>query len=221
MKKKFIPYSDYTEPTPAEMKNRADEYYSEMSKRRTVRHFSDRPVPLEIIKTCLKTASTAPSGAHMQPWSFVVVSDDELKLKIHVASEQVEENFYTNPANRSWIKDLEPMGVNQSKPFLAAAPYLIAVFYQSYGFHPDGTRRKHYYVKESVGIATGLLISAIHHVGLTSLTYTPSKNSYLNDLLNRPQNEKPYLVLVVGYPEDNVMVPDIKRKSLEDIATFV
>jgi nitroreductase len=169
----------------------------------------------------LLAAGTAPSGANRQPWHFVVVSDPEIKRKIREAAEKEEEAFYTGRAPDDWLEALQPLGTDAHKPFLETAPYLIVIFAQSYELAADGSKIKNYYVQESVGIATGLLITAIHHAGLVSLTHTPSPMGFLNKILGRPDNERPYLILVVGYPAENATVPDISKKSLEEIATFV
>ncbi len=186
-----------------------------------MRHFSDRAVPREIIEECVRTAGTAPSGANLQPWHFVVISDPEIKRRIRKGAEAEEREFYGGRAPQDWLDALAPLGTDQHKPFLETAPFLIAVFAQSYGFTADGEKAKHYYVQESVGIATGMLISAIHQAGLASLTHTPSPMGFLNEILGRPQNERPFLLLVLGYPADGAVVPDIERKALDGIATFV
>jgi nitroreductase len=218
---KFIPLAQYRKYPEEEMKRRAAAFYAEMLRRRTVRDFSGRPVPKEIIEHCLLAAGTAPSGANRQPWHFVVVSDPEIKRKIREAAEKEEEAFYTGRAPDDWLEALQPLGTDAHKPFLETAPYLIVIFAQSYELAADGSKIKNYYVQESVGIATGLLITAIHHAGLVSLTHTPSPMGFLNKILGRPDNERPYLILVVGYPAENATVPDISKKSLEEIATFV
>ncbi len=217
----FIPLPGFVTYPEAEMLERAEHFLSEAKRRRTVREFSDRPVPRALIETCLQTAGTAVSGANMQPWQFVAVQDREIKRDIRVAAEAEERAFYNGKAPREWLDALAPLGTDANKPFLETAPWLIAVFQQRFGVLPDGRRVKHYYATESVGIATGLLISAIHHAGLASLTHTPSPMKFLNRILGRPRNERPFLLLVVGYPAPNATVPDIGRKDLTDIATFV
>lgn len=212
---------DYREYPLMEMKQRATAFYEDMKRRRTVRHFSNRPVPLEIIKNCLRAAATAPSGANLQPWTFVVVTDPESKRRIREAAEQREREFYTGRATRKWVEDLEHLGTDENKPFLEIAPHLIVIFSQRYGLLSNGSKRKHYYVTESVGIATGILITALHYAGLVSLTYTPSRMGFLNEILGRPANEKPFMVLVVGYPEEDAEVPRIDRKGLDEVAEFV
>lgn len=202
------------------MEKRSEEFYLEMKKRRSVRQFSDRPVPYKIIENCIRTAGTAPSGANMQPWTFIVVRNPQVKKQIRQEAEKSEREFYCKKSSK-WVEDLRPLGTNENKPFLEIAPYLIVIFTQRYSFLSDGTKRMHYYVKESVGISTGLLISALHHAGLACLTYTPSKMNFLNRVLSRPSNEKPFLIIVVGYPEKDVMVPKIEKKSLKEIVNFV
>jgi len=192
-----------------------------MQRRRTVRHFSDQPVPPEVIDYCLLAAGTAPSGANLQPWHFVVVSQDQIKHKIRLAAEEEEHLFYSERATPEWLEVLAPLGTDAKKPFLDTAPYLIAIFAQSYSFGSSGSKVKNYYVQESVGIATGMLITALHHCGLVSLTHTPSPMRFLNEILMRPSNERPFLLLVVGFPATDAVVPVISKKSLEDIATFI
>lgn len=218
---RLIPLAGYREYPVEEMRQRAAGCYAEMRRRRSVRQFSDRPVPREVIEQCLLAAGTAPSGANMQPWSFVVVTDPAIKRRIREAAEETERSFYARRASEEWLGALQPLGTDASKPFLETAPCLIAVFAQRYGVSPDGTRIQHYYVTESVGIATGLLVAAIHHAGLVSLTYTPSPMRFLSDLLGHPANERPFLLLVVGYPAEDAAVPDVRRKSLDEIAEFV
>ena len=217
----FVPLPAYQGYSLEEMKRRAAEFYSEIRRRRTVREYSNRPVPREVIEDCLRAAGTAPSGANMQPWHFVVVADAAIKQKIRVEAEKEEYDFYHHKAPQEWLDALAPLGTNEHKPFLETAPYLIVIFAQSYGVLPDGRKVKHYYAQESVGIATGILINAIHHAGLVSLTHTPSPMGFLNDLLGRPAHERPFLILVVGYPAEDATVPSITKKPLEEIATFV
>ena len=203
-----------------EMQRRALEYYEKIKQRRTVRDFSVRNVPVDIIENCLRTADTAPNGANQHPWHFVVISDPEKKRQIRVAAEKEEHEFYTSRASSEWLEALAPLGTDENKPFLETAPYLIAIFAKVYGINEQGKRVKHYYVNESVGIATGLLISAIHNSGLASLAHTPSPMGFLNKILWRPEQERPFLLLVVGYPADNAKVPDIGRKTLDEISTY-
>jgi nitroreductase len=217
----FVPLEGYEELSPDEMKRRASELYRKLRRRRTVREFSDRAVPREVIEKCLLAAGTAPSGANQQPWHFVVVSDPETKRKIRQGAEEEERAFYHGRAPDEWLEALSHLGTDEHKPFLEVAPYLIAIFAQNHGIRPDGTRFKHYYVTESVGIATGLLIAAVHEAGLVSLTHTPSPMNFLNQILGRPAHERPFLVLVVGYPKEGARVPRIAKKSLNEIASFV
>ncbi len=218
---KFIPLTTWQEHLPEEMAERAATFRRQMQRRRTVRYFSDRAVPREIIEDCLLAAGTAPSGANLQPWHFVVVSDSAIKQRIRVEAEKEEHEFYSSRAPKEWLDALAPLGTDEHKPFLETAPYLIVIFAQSYGLLPDGRRVKNYYVQESVGIATGMLITAVHNAGLVSLTHTPSPMGFLNEILGRPANEKPFLILVVGYPAADAVVPDIGKKPLEEIATFL
>jgi nitroreductase len=203
------------------MKRRAADFYADMRRRRTVRDFLDRPVPREIIENCLRAAGTAPSGANLQPWHFVVVGDPAIKKQIREAAEAEERAFYRERAPQEWLQALAPLGTDEHKPFLETAPYLIVVFLQNYGFSPEGHRIKHYYAMESVGIATGMLVTAVHHAGLVALTHTPSPMGFLGKTLNRPPNERAFLILVVGYPAEDAEVPVITKKPLDEMATFV
>jgi len=216
----FVPLKTYQEYPQEDMIERSKSFYEDVKRRRTVRYFSDRPVPREIIENCILAAGTAPNGANIQPWHFVVVSDPKTKKEIREAAEKEEIEFYTRRATPEWLEDLAPLGTDPDKPFLEIAPYLIAIFEQSYRVLPDGSQRKNYYVSESTGIATGILVTAVHNAGLASLTHTPSPMGFLNKILDRPKNEKPFLLLVVGYPAEGVTVPDIKKKPLTEIATF-
>jgi nitroreductase len=220
-KGKFVPLPSYREFPVEEMESRAVAFRQEMRRRRTVREFSDRPVPARIIEECLLAAGTAPSGANLQPWHFVVVSDPEVKRKIRLAAEEEEREFYSGRAPQEWLDALAPLGTDERKPFLEVAPHIIAIFSQRYGLLADGRKVKHYYTAESVGIATGVLITAIHNAGLVSLTHTPSPMSFLNEILERPENERPFLLLVVGYPAEGAVVPEIGKKKLDEIATFL
>ena len=202
------------------MRVRARRFYEEIKGRRTVRDFSPRPVPREVIEHCLRAAGTAPSGANLQPWHFVVVSDPETKTKIREAAEVEEREFYSGKAPKEWLDALAPLGTDEVKGYLETAPYLIAVFAQNYALRDDGRKVKNYYVTESVGIALGFLIAALHHAGLATLTHTPSPMGFLSTVLDRPANERAFLLLVVGYPSDDARVPDITKKPLHDIATF-
>jgi iodotyrosine deiodinase len=204
-----------------EMGRRARAFRTDAARRRTVRQFSDRPVPESIIEDCILTAGTAPSGAHRQPWRFVAVSDPETKRKIREAAESEETEFYEHRAPADWLEALAPLGTDADKPFLETAPWLIVVFAESYGVDDAGERVKNYYVQESVGIATGMLISAAHAAGLATLTHTPSPMRFLGSLLGRPERERPFLILVVGHPADDAVVPSLVRKPIEEISTFV
>ncbi|HSJ26298.1 MAG TPA: nitroreductase family protein [Longimicrobiales bacterium] len=217
----FIPLATWVEHDPAEMKRRADEFLAQARRRRTVRDFSSRPIPEGVIEACLLAAGTAPSGANRQPWHFVVVTDAELKRRIRYAAEEEERHFYERRATPEWLAALAPLGTGPDKPFLETAPVLIAIFAQRYEQLPDGGAARNYYVTESAGIATGILITALHHAGLVTLTHTPSPMNFLADLLGRPSNERPFLLLVTGYPAANATVPvkALERKPLEAIAT--
>jgi len=216
-----VPLEGYLEYPVEEMRERVERFYADMAKRRTVREFSDRPVPRDVIETALKAAGTAPSGANLQPWHFVVVGDAATRKKIRAAAEAEEREFYEHRASPEWLAALEPLGTDASKPFLETAPYLIAVFLQKFGRLEDGRKVKHYYPTESTGLATGVLITALHQAGLATLTHTPSPMKFLNEILGRPVSERPFLLLVVGYPADDARVPDIRRKDLEDFVTFI
>lgn len=216
----FIPYEDYIRYPEQEMKEKAEEFRKLMQRRRTVREFSDREIPIEVIEDAIIAAGTAPNGANMQPWHFAVITSPDLKKKIREAAEKEEQEFYNNRAPDDWLEALEPFGTDQNKPFLETAPCLIAIFSQSYGLTESGEKRKHYYVKESAGIATGMLITALHNAGLATLTHTPSPMGFLNKLLDRPDHERPFLLLVTGYPADDVKVPSITKKALSEIASF-
>ncbi len=217
----FIPLTTWRELTPDEMRTRARDFLETMRRRRTVRDFSDRPVPREVLEDCLLAAGTAPNGANRQPWRFVIVGDPEIKAKIREGAEAEERAFYSGKAPPEWIAALEHLGTDEHKPFLVRAPWLIVIFAESYEVQSDGAKLKNYYVTESVGIATGMLITALHHAGLVTLTHTPSPMKFLNKLLGRPDNERPFLILVAGYPEEGAEVPKIEKKPIEDIAIFV
>lgn len=217
----FVPLSTYRAYSESEMEARATEFYQELSRRKTIREFSTKPVPRKVIEQCLLAAGTAPSGANHQPWHFAVVSDPELKHRIRVEAEIEEREFYERRAPQEWKEALAPLGTDSNKPFLENAPYLIAIFGQKSTLMDDGTTVKNYYVPESVSIATGFLIAALHHAGLATLTHTPSPMGFLNELLDRPNHEKPYILLVVGYPDKQCMVPNIRKKSLSEIASFL
>lgn len=216
-----IPLPDYREYPVEEMRQRLNNFYTEVNRRRTVREFSDRPVPRDIVETALMAANTAPSGANLQPWHFVVVSGAATKRKIREAAEIEEREFYEHRATPEWLAALEPIGTDSNKPFLETAPYLIAVFLQKFGVLEDGRKVKHYYPTESTGLATGILITALHQTGLVCLTHTPSPMKFLNEILGRPKSERPFLLLVTGYPADDAEVPDINRKSLDEFTSFI
>jgi len=199
----------------------ATEFYDEMRRRRTIREFSERPVPRVIIEDFLRAAGTAPNGANLQPWHFVAVSDPETKRAIRIAAEAEEKEFYEHRAPKAWLEALAPIGTDSNKAFLEVAPWLIAVFAQPFRVLPDGSRTPTYYAIESVGIATGLLVTAVHRCGLAALTHTPSPMGFLNRILGRPTHEKPFVLLVVGHPAEGAQVPAIERKALAEISSFV
>ncbi len=215
----FEPLS-FDEKSPQEMREAAKSFYQTIRKRRTVRDFSTRPVAREIIENALKAAGTAPSGANMQPWHFVAVSNPELKRKIKTAAEQEEKEFYEHRASEEWLKALEPLGTNEYKDFLETAPWLIVVFLKKFSYDQDGNRLKNYYTPESVGISCGLLLSALHFSGLVTLTHTPSPMKFLGRVLNRPKDERAFMIIVTGYPDAAAMVPVIGKEPLDKIATF-
>jgi nitroreductase len=219
--RRFEPLSHYRRLPDRLMARRAGSFQERMRRRRTVRDYSSAEVPREVIEECIRAASTAPSGANRQPWHFVVVTDPEVKRQIRQAAEKEETEFYGWRAPKEWLEALEPFGTNQEKPFLEQAPYLIVIFAQLHGLDESGEIVKHYYVNESVGIATGILITALHQAGLATLTHTPSPMGFLNQILERPRYERPFLLLVAGHPSGDAVVPSISKKSLEDIATFL
>jgi iodotyrosine deiodinase len=221
MKVNFIPLPDYTKYSEEEMILKSKNFYDEIKRRRSVRDFSDKPVSKEVIENCIKAAGTAPNGANLQPWHFVIISDKQIKKQIRIGAEEEEREFYSNRAPKEWLEALEPLGTDEHKPFLETAPYLIAIFSKSYDVLPDGRQVKQYYPTESTGIATGFLITALHNSGLASLTHTPSPMNFLNEILDRPKNERPFLLLVIGYPAEDAKVPDIKKKKLNKIASFI
>ena len=202
------------------MVERSQDFYDRIRTRRTVRDFATDEVPLEVIKHCLLAAGTAPNGANLQPWHFVVVRDPEIKHQIRLAAEKEEQAFYSGRAPEEWLNALAPLGTDANKPFIEKAPYLIAIFAEKQHLKSDGSLAKNYYVTESVGIATGLLITALHESGLATLTHTPSPMGFLNKILDRPNHERPFLLLIVGRPADGATVPDITKKPLEAIASF-
>ena len=218
---RFVSAPKIDSGTDKELIERSKEFYVMMQKRRTVRDFSDRPVPRELIEHCLSAAGTAPSGANLQPWHFVAISDPDVKREIRIAAEAEEKEFYEHRAPKAWLEALAPLGTDWHKPFLETAPWLVAVFAQPFRILSDGTRSPTYYAIESVGIATGILVTAVHSCGLASLTHTPSPMRFLNRILKRPSHEKPFLLLVVGHPAQDARVPDISRKPLAKISSFV
>ena len=209
---------DFKKLSKKEMLERSKLFLSEISTRRTVREFSSKTFPIEIIENCIKSAGTAPSGANKQPWSFIIVENKEVKAKIRIAAEKEEKEFYGHRATKEWLEDLNQFGTNWQKPFLETAPYLIIVFRQIYDVNESGSQRKNYYVNESVGIASGFLLAALHNAGLVTLTHTPSPMNFLGKILDRPENEKAYLLIPVGYPSDNAEVPNIKKKPFSEIS---
>ena len=216
---KSVPYTAPAFPE-AEMLARAEALFEELDARRSVRVFSDRPVPRRLIELAIRTASTAPSGAHLQPWTFVAVSDPALKRRIRAAAEAEERTNYDGRMNEEWRTALAPLGTGPDKPYLERAPWLVVCFAQTFGHHDDGSKKQHYYVKESVGIACGMLITALHHMGLCTLTHTPSPMKFLGEILGRPAHEKAYILFPVGYADEGVEVPDLARKSLDEVAVF-
>ena len=216
MKPKMIPLR-YETPQAAEVAARARRFFEDMNRRRTVRDFSPEPVPAAVIEDLVRAASTAPSGAHRQPWTFVAVSDPEIKRRIRVAAEREERENYSGRMPDEWLRALEPLGTDEHKPFLEIAPWLVVLFRQNYGLGPDGEHVRHYYVAESVGIAAGLLLTAVHQAGLVALTHTPSPMGFLREILDRPANETACLLVPVGYPAAGAQVPDLRRKPLEDV----
>lgn len=217
-----FPFTYYTKETyeAGETSARSKDFYAWMDKRRTVRDFSARPVPKEVIENILLAASTAPSGAHKQPWTFCVVSDPEIKKQIRIEAEKEEYESYNGRMPEEWLKDLRPLQTDWHKPFLETAPYLIIIFKRNYELEDGGHKHQNYYVTESCGIACGFLLAAIHHAGLAALTHTPSPMNFLSRVLNRPENEKPFLLIPVGYAAEECWVPDLKRKNLEEIAVW-
>jgi iodotyrosine deiodinase len=217
---KFEPFVGPTRLAAAEMQRAAEDHLKKSRLRRTVRDFSSEPIPDSVIENCLRAAGTAPSGANLQPWHFAVVRNPEIKHRIRVAAEAEEREFYEQRAPQEWLDALAPLGTDANKPFLEAAPCLIVVFAKAYELLPDGGRVKNYYVSESVGIAIGFLIQALHNVGLATLTHTPSPMSFLNEILGRPANERPTVLLVVGYASESAVVPKITKKQLEEFVSF-
>ena len=212
---------DFEEYSESKMRSRSESFLNEIVTRRTIREFSDRMVPIDIINNCIKTAASAPSGANKQPWQFVVVKDLSIKAEIRKAAEKEEKEFYGHRATKEWLEDLNQFGTDWHKPFLEIAPYLIVIFRKIYDLEDDGTQRKNYYVNESVGIASGFLLAALHHAGLATLTHTPSPMNFLGQILNRPVNEKAFLLIPVGYPANDAEVPDLSKKPFGEISKIV
>jgi iodotyrosine deiodinase len=221
MKPRLVPAPKIEKSSDDELSRRAREFYETMERRRTFRDYSPRPVPRDVIQTCLRAAGTAPSGANLQPWHFVAVSDPAIKREIRQAAETEEKEFYQHRAPKAWLEALAPLGTDPNKPFLETAPWLIAVFAQPFRILPDGTRSPTYYAIESAGIATGMLVTAVHSSGLVALTHTPSPMGFLNKILGRPSHEKPFVLLVVGHPAEHALVPDVGRKPLSEISSFL
>lgn len=219
-KGKHIPLENFETHPPQEMEKRSANFYTQIRKRRSVRDFTDTAVPDSVIQNCLLAAGTAPNGANLQPWHFCVVQDVKVKAEIRKAAEAEEFEFYNGKAPQDWLDALAPLGTDESKPFLETASTLIVIFSKTFGIDQDGDKVKHYYVTESVGIATGFLIAALHDAGCATLTHTPSPMKFLNQILDRPSNERPFLVLVVGQPAEGTLVPDITKKKLTEIATW-
>ena len=218
---RFEPLTSYKRRSEKSMRRRVRDFLELIRRRRTVRQFSPDPVPRKLIEDCIRAAATAPSGANRQPWHFVVVSDPEIKRRIREAAEREESDFYGWRAPSEWLQALEPFATDEHKPFLEEAPYLIVIFAQLHGVDDEGDIIKHYYVNESVGIATGILITALHSAGLATLTHTPSPMGFLNEILERPRYERPFLLLVAGHPSAEARVPRISKKTLDEVASFV
>lgn len=220
-KEKFIDLKNFPHFSIEEMETRSREFAEYLKKRRTIREYSTDTFPVQVIQNCIEAASSAPSGANMQPWHFVVVQNPYVKKQIREGAEKEEREFYGGKATDEWLKALEQFETDEHKPFLELAPYLIVIFEKKYGIDGKDEKIKHYYTKESVGIATGFLIAALHNAGLATLTHTPSPMNFLNQILNRPKNESPYLILVTGYPKEKTKVPNISKKKLDEVCTII
>lgn len=219
---RFVDHTSFIHRSEDEMRRRAADFFDLMCRRRTVREFSDKPVPREVIENAILTAGRAPSGANKQPWHFAVISNPDVKSRLRTVAEEEEREFYGGRATPEWLQDLEPFGTDAHKPFLEVAPWLIAVFRQSYGIDEEtGEKTKNYYVHESAGLAAGFLIAALHNAGLATLTHTPSPMGFLNEVCGRPKNEHATMLIVAGYPADNVQVPDIDKKPLDEISSWI
>ena len=217
----FEPHSSYRQYPVEEMQKRSKEFLKEIVRRRTVRDFSEEPVPRDIIENCIKAAGSSPSGANHQPWHFVVVTDPEIKTDIRKAAEEEERLLYNERAPNEWLEALAPLGTDENKPFLEIAPYLIVVFAESYSLDTDDNKIKNYYVSESVGIATGILITALHNTGLVTLTHTPSPMNFLRRILRRGKNDRAFIILVTGFPAEDAKVPVLEKKNFEDYTSFI
>ena len=215
----FIPYES-KRYEPEEMIDRANAFYNLMDQRRSIREFSDQPVPREVIDQLIRTASTAPSGAHKQPWTFCVLTNAEIRRAVREKAEEEERKSYDGRMSGQWLRDLQPLGTDHNKPFIENAPYVVVVFKRAYEFNPDGSKHQNYYVNESVGIAVGMFLAAAHHAGLATLTHTPSPMNFLAEILHRPENERAYVLIPVGFPADNARVPNLKRKPLEEVCVY-
>lgn len=215
----FIPYQT-KRYEPEEMIDRANAFYKLMDRRRSVREFSDRPVPREVIDQLIRTASTAPSGAHKQPWTFCVLTNAEIRRAVREKAEEEERKSYEGRMSEQWLRDLQPLGTDHNKPFIEDAPYVVVVFKRAYEFDSGGNKLQNYYVNESVGIAVGMFLAAAHHAGLATLTHTPSPMNFLAEILHRPENERAFVLIPVGFPAKNTRVPDLKRKALEEVCVY-
>ncbi len=212
---------DFQTHSEDEMASRAEAFYRDLDRRRSVRDFTDQPVPRRLIERAIQTASTAPSGAHKQPWTFVAISDPDVKRRIREAAEEEERSFYAERATPEWLEALAPIGTDWEKPFLEMVPWIVVLFAQSTGVGEAGEKEKHYYVQESCGIAAGFFIAALHQMGLATLTHTPSPMRFLNEILGRPKHERPYILFPIGYPATDATVPDFGRKPLDEVAVWV
>ena len=221
MREKFIEYKGNPNIDFDNMELKSKEFYENLKQRKTIRDFSDKNFPKSIIENCIKTAGTSPSGANMQPWHFAISTKNEVRTILRREAEKEEKSFYETKAPEEWLRALEPLGTDANKPFLEIAPYIIGIFAKSYGVLDDGSKVKHYYAKESVGIATGILITALHLVGLSTLTHTPNPMAFMNKIFKRPKNEKPFLLLAVGFAKKDALIPDINKLPLEDISSTI
>ena len=218
-----IPLDDFIEYPPQQMHQRSLAFYQDIKRRHSIRQFSDKPVSRKIIENCIKAAGTAPNGANHQPWHFTAISSPDIKRQVREQAEAHEQRFYAGAANDEWLDALKPLGTDDQKPYLETAPWLIAVFSQKKGGVEAGDKHTNYYIHESVGIATGFLITALHHAGLATLTHTPKPMSFLSKICQRPDDERPYMLIIAGYPDDKATIPihALKKKSLDEIADFL